>query len=355
MTRVSENSSTASLSFSLNKTKKKLENLQIRGSTLRNITRPSDSPLANVQSMAISSSTSDNMQYLKNANFGLIQLSSTETVLEQITDILVKAKEIAITQASDFYDANIRRNVSNEVRQLRNQALSLSNKRVGSKYLFSGYASLTKPFDNDGAYQGDTGKVQIEVSKDFFVPININGQEAFFALGETSSKEDHPLEKFPELGNKGNPEEYQAPLKRDLASLTAEKEPHNGIDSDEIPKDGESHFASRDSLFSVLDGLLAALENNDADYIRDLLPKFDHVVDRMITLRTKVGAITNSINSAISTIETDNLDNATQNSKLVDADIASLFSDITKQQNILKTTYKSGEVMLSQKLLDYIK
>lgn len=92
-----------------------------------------------------------------------------------------KAKEIAIAQSSDFYDANIRENVSNEIKQLRNQALAIANKRVGNKYLFGGFKTLSKPFTDAGEYKGDLGKVTVEVSKDFFVPINLNGYEVFYS------------------------------------------------------------------------------------------------------------------------------------------------------------------------------
>ena len=56
--------------------------------------------------------------------------------------------------------------------QLRLQAISIANKRMGNRYIFSGYKTLTKPFDKEGNYSGDDGKIKLEVSKDFFVPIS---------------------------------------------------------------------------------------------------------------------------------------------------------------------------------------
>ena len=127
MTRVSENSSSASLKYALNKTKAKVEDLQLKGSTLKQITKPSDNPISNVEAMAITSSTNDNIQYLKNADFALLNLSVSEKSVEELTDIIVKAKEIAIAQSSDFFNADVRKNVANEVQQLYNQALAIAN------------------------------------------------------------------------------------------------------------------------------------------------------------------------------------------------------------------------------------
>lgn len=179
MTRVSENSSTAALKYALNKTKSKMEDLQLKGSTLKQITRPSDNPVSNVEAMALTSSTNDNVQYLKNSEFALLNLNVTEKSLEELTEIITKAKEIAIAQSSDFFNADVRKNVANEVQQLSNQALAIANKKVGLKHIFSGTSTLTVPFDANGTYKGDTGHISLEVSRNFFVPINLTGEEVF--------------------------------------------------------------------------------------------------------------------------------------------------------------------------------
>ena len=197
MTRVSENSTTAALKYALNRTKGKMEDLQLKGSTLKNITKPSDNPVSNVEAMSLTSSTSDNIQYLKNADFALLNLNVTEKSLEELTDLMSKAKEIAITQSSDFFNGDVRKNVSNEVQQLYNQSLAIANKKVGLKNIFAGTNTLTVPFDANGAYKGDNGHINLEVSSNFFVPVNLNGEEVFFNNDDTSIQS--PLENFEQL------------------------------------------------------------------------------------------------------------------------------------------------------------
>ncbi len=341
MTRVSENSSTASLQFALNKAKSKLENLQLKGASLKRITRPSDDPVSNIEALNIGAISSDNKQYLRNCSFGLLQLNATEKSIEQLTDILNKAKEIAIAQSSDFYDGNIRKNVANEIKQLRNQALAIANKRVGSRFIFAGHSTLTKPFTPEGDYKGDDGKMNLEVSKDFFVPINLTGKEIFFASNEDKSyKLEHPLEKIPEFeGQKDKNNIY-----RKIASA---EEP-------EIAE-GEMNFTNRENIFTLLSGLASGLENNDSTLIQDLLDKFDTAVSRLITLRTRVGSIYNSVESAQTSIEAENIDHAERKSYLVDADIAELFTDINKQKSILETTYQSSHQMMNKSLLNFLR
>ena len=340
MTRVSENSSTASLQYALNKTKAKVEDLQLKGSTLKAITRPSDNPVSNVEAMALTSSTNDNLQYLKNADFALLNLSVSEKSVEELTDIVVKAKEIAIAQSSDFFNADVRKNVANEVQQLYNQALAIANKKVGIKHIFSGTSTLTVPFDGSGNYQGDKGHISLEVSRNFFVPINLTGEEVFYNTSD-SGKAENPLENFEQFKDAPS-----VKLNRDLASTEAPTPEANEADE---------KFKSRDNIFSQLQALTSALENNDPQMIQGLLEKFDTTVSRLVTLRTRIGSITNSVESSKNNLSNENIEHASRRSALVDADVSELFSDINKQQAVLKTTYQASQGLMNQSLMDFLR
>jgi flagellar hook-associated protein 3 FlgL len=343
MTRVSENSSTASLKYALNKTKAKVEDLQLKGSTLKQISKPSDNPVSNVEAMALTSSTNDNLQYLKNSDFALLNLSVSEKSIEELTDIVVKAKEIAIAQSSDFFNADVRKNVANEVQQLYNQALAIANKKVGIKHIFSGTSTLTTPFDGSGNYKGDLGHISLEVSRNFFVPINLTGEEVFYSTGDTS-KAESPLKDFEEFKNIPD-----VKINREVAS----DEKSETLSTDE--KSEAEKFKSRDNLFSQLQALTSALENNDPQMVQGLLEKFDSTVSRLVTLRTRIGSITNSVESSKTSLGSENIDHASRRSALVDADVADLFSDINKQQAILKTTYQASQGLMNQTLMDFLR
>ena len=335
MTRVSENSQTAALKFAINRTKEKMENLQMKGTTLKSISKPSDNPLSNVEALSLTSTTNDNNQYAKNADFALLNLNVTEKSIEELTDIMTKAKEIAISQASDFFNADVRKNVSNEIQQLYNQALAIANKKVGIKHIFSGFNTLTVPFDNNGKYQGDSGHITLEVSRNFYVPINLTGDEVFYSDQEASAVES-PLDQFKQFEK--TPTGMQS---RDLAS-----------NDEEFTETG---YKSRDNVFSQLQALVSGLENNDSKMIQGLLEKFDGTVSRLITLRTKIGSIANSVESSKNMMEKENIDHVARKSNLLDADVADLFADINKQQAILKTTYQSSQGAMNQTLMDFLR
>jgi flagellar hook-associated protein 3 FlgL len=286
--------------------------------------------------MALTSTTNDNVQYMKNSEFALLNLNVTEKSLEELTDIISKAKEIAIAQSSDFFNADVRKNVSNEVQQLYNQALAISNKKVGIKHIFSGTNTLSTPFDSKGNYGGDSGHVNLEVSRNFFVPINLTGEEVFFNA-EDSNNSDNQSQRI-EQSEKGSANK----LSRDVAT----------VDGEDPSK--TNPFQTRDNIFSQLSGLTTALENNDAQMIQGLLEKFDNTTSRLITLRTRIGSITNSVESSRNILESENVDHTARKSSLLDADVVELFSDINKQQALLKTTYQSTQGIMNQSLMDFL-
>lgn|SRR5690554_1129494 len=324
MSRVSENSSIHAINYAVGKTKSKVEDLQMKGSTLKRVSKPSDDPVGNVELLAIRSQNIDAGQYLRNTNFANTQLAYTETVLEELTDILTKAKELAVGQASSIYGPEIREGVAKEIHQLRNQALSLANKRMGNRYIFSGQKILTRPFDQHGNYHGDSNKIQVEINKDVFIPINITGEELFFSKEKKQlSKQDLEMAPLPSLD-------------RGLASISEEPE-------------------TTSSIFSELYALENALLTDNPEVIQGLLEKLDSSIDRVVAFRTRIGALSNTATNAESNIEKTKLLNEAHKSKIEDADVAELFSALQKEQNVLKATYQASSNLMNTNLMDFLR
>jgi flagellar hook-associated protein 3 FlgL len=357
MTRVSDSSGRHALNFAISKAKKKLEDLQLKGSTLKNMVRPSDDPIGNMNYLNINSRLEVKDQYKKNINFALTQLDVTENALVELTNAMVKAKEIAIAQASDLYNDDVRKNISQEVIQLRNLALAVGNKRVGNRFIFAGYNTLTRPFNEDGSYQGDVGKISLEISKDFFIPTNLNGVEVFYTDQALKDRQAAPLAPFPEMKIQDDPYEIKQNKERSLGgrSLASVEDTEKLSNPDDITKENHEKLQNRTNIFNLLDTLSVSLENGDSETIRNMLTKFDEVIDRLVTMRTKIGARYSSVMMASQHIEDQQLVEQAQKSKIADADVAELYSDLSRQEAVLKATYKSGNTLLNQSLLDFLK
>ncbi len=329
MSRVSENSSINSINYAVGKTKGRLEDLQLKGSTLKRISKPSDDPIGNTELLAIRSQNVDAGQYLRNLNFAQTQLSFTENVLEEMTDILVKAKEMAVGQASNIYSPEIRQGVSKEIHQMRQQILSLANKRMGNRYLFAGQKVLTRPFDQNGQYLGDKNKINIEVNKDVYVPINLNGAELFFSNGKK------PAEK----------KDLELSIDVDLNNDTSMIRKPANTGPEEVTV----------SMFDEMRALENALLTDNPAIIQSLLEKLDDSIDRVVTFRTQVGALSNTITNAEANIEKNKLVNEAHKTRIEDADVTELFSDLQKEQTVLKAAYKASSNLMNTNLMDFLR
>jgi flagellar hook-associated protein 3 FlgL len=347
MGRVSESSSFHAINHAVGKTKTRLEDLQIKGSNLKKVQKPSDDPIGNVELLGIRSQNVDAKQYLRNVSYAKAQLSFTENAIEELTELTSKAKEIAIGQSSSLFDVDIRRSVAKEVSQLRKQAIAISNRRMGNKYIFGGFKNLTKPFDGDGVYKGDNNQTKLEVSKDFFVPVNFSGSYVFLEKENTKFDDSSPLD--------NSPFQEMKPTKESDTNIPFELNQNRELASTNPAQNENQNDFARRSLFDELESLENALVTNNHEIIQDLLPRLDKSMDRLIEVRTKIGSVINSVENSENTIEKTKLLNSEYASNIEDADVAELFTDLNRQQNVLNATYKASSQMMGKSLMNFIR
>jgi flagellar hook-associated protein 3 FlgL len=346
--------------FALSKAKGKLERLHLKGASFKNITRPSDDPIGNTEILALRSMKTDSDQYLKNASFAKSQLEYTESALTDLSDLILRAKELAIQQASNLYGPEIRNQVAEEINQLQLQSISIANRRFGNRYIFSGHKALTKAVDNQGHYLGDDGKISVEIAKDYFVPSNINGLEVFFGKISDKDKIFNPihfdrktLEKSEEVPLGNHPD-------RSLASFALDNEEQSQEELKSYEKrttESERKYPGNgtSNIFQDLSSLHNALKTDNPEIIQDLLEKLDSYLDHVVRMRTKVGAVQNSIESATNQTERDIVSNESYRTKIEDVDVAELASDLQRQQTVLNATYKTSSQLLNRNLMDFLR
>jgi flagellar hook-associated protein 3 FlgL len=110
----------------------------------------SDDPTAATQIMASATSLRALDQYKSNVQRSASRIAQEDDVLQQIGDLITRAKEVGIQQGSATGTAQTRSIASEEVRELFNQIVTLGNTRFGDEYLFGGDQSTTAPFAASG-------------------------------------------------------------------------------------------------------------------------------------------------------------------------------------------------------------
>ena len=124
-----------------------LAEAQERATSGLRIRRMSDDPAGASGVMGHDRSRRAIAQYRRNVDALGAKLTAEDTALDQLGQLLTRARELAVQAGSDNVGVEARQAVGAEVRQLLKQALALGNTRHGDAYLFGGAAGDRVPFD----------------------------------------------------------------------------------------------------------------------------------------------------------------------------------------------------------------
>lgn len=155
-------------------------------STGLKVRRPSDNPANYAGAVAADRQIEALLQYRRNVESSVARLASEETALDQLTNVLDRARELGVSQAASNGTAATRLIVKVEVDQLIEEAIALGNSRHGNTYLFGGDFSDSKPFDATGAINPNkppSGVVTSEIGNGRVVRVNHDGVEVFVDSG----------------------------------------------------------------------------------------------------------------------------------------------------------------------------
>lgn len=318
--RVTENSNYELVKENVRKSREKLENLQTQAATLKKLNHPSEDPVGASKLLKLRTDQVNHTQFQMNSKTAQTFLNSTDHAITELSEIVLRAKEIALSQASEASSNDqTRLAVSEEVNQLLLQAMALANQRVGDRYIFSGFKTTTPAVDSLGSYQGDDGQMMLEVAGGVFVAANIPGVEVF----NTQSRQLQPsLTSYPQYG---------------LANSSVELGPQNV------------------NLFDELQNFRISLIAGDLGGIRDSIDRLDQLHGKLITLRARLGSRLQGIESTERSMEKNQLTHAALVSSIEDADMAQVVSDLNKEEMIFKSSLASSKKLLQPTLLDFLK
>lgn len=111
------------------------------------------------------------------------ELQAVDTSMDQVSNALTRAHELAVQLANGTYNANDRANAAAEVQQLQQAVITQLNQRFGDRYLFGGTLDGAPPFDAAGAYLGDANVRQVEIAPGVMQDASIRADQAFKGAG----------------------------------------------------------------------------------------------------------------------------------------------------------------------------
>lgn len=196
----------------LNQSMSRLDKYQQQLATDRRVLRPSTDPASVANIMGLRGSLLEVEQHIENVDYAASWLESSDTVLDSVTNVVHKLRELTIYGANDSLDDPDRYALLKEVDQLFDNMIQLVNSTHGGKYLFGGQKTTTPPFkevDGQVTYEGGAGEyssVLIELGPNAEIDMNVTGvDDAFLKIFDALNlvKESMENNDIEALGNSG--------------------------------------------------------------------------------------------------------------------------------------------------------
>ena len=296
--RVSTRLLSQALQGRIQKLSEDLKNINEKIASGKRINRPSDNPIAVVDSMTLKTSLSQIEQYQRNIEYGTSWLNLREAVLSEMNDLVTRAKEMTIQMANDTQSADTRASVAREVGQLLDEAIALGNTELGENYIFAGHRTKTTPFSKTvvggietAQYNGDTNDFRLQIGKGETLVVGKNGQHAL-------------------------------------------------MDS---------------NLFTALGTLKKALEDNDVDTIRLQLDQLKGVTDALTTELADMGAKTGRLEMKTSVYSQHTLTLKERLSNVEDTDLSEMIIELNGKELAYQAAMMSSVRVSELSILNYLK
>jgi flagellar hook-associated protein 3 FlgL len=223
--RITNSMMTATVKRNLFRQAEQLARKQETMASGKRINRPSDDPLGFGKVLDYRKTLASLDQYERNIQNAKNRVKFLETTLEGVEELMVDAKNWAVNQSGS---ASMDREAAiTSVQNIRDQLVQLGNSKMGNVYVFSGFQSLTPPFDPSGTYNGDNG--------------------------------------------------YYSVMTADNMEM-------------QVEADGSRIFQGAEDVFDALDQLLVGLQTDDVTLIRNQIDRFEQAQDQVQMVRAESGA-----------------------------------------------------------------
>jgi flagellar hook-associated protein 3 FlgL len=262
-----------------------LASLSRQVSSGKRLTDHKDSPAGSAELVFVAKSEGEIDQYRFNSDAGTLYLGVADSTLNEVNNLFTSVYAKGSQAASESINDDARAALAQEVRSLREQIVSLANSQVNGRYLFAGSAGSSAPF----SLEGDA--------------VVYNGDDA-----ASSIRVDAGL---------------------DVPMSFAGSEVFN-------------------SVFGVIDALLAGIGSNDVAAIKESLEEFSSALSGLSQVRGRIGAHMGTLESVKARLDTRETSLKEQRSRIEDADMAQAVVQLNQTQTALDAAMSAGASVLQQ-------
>jgi len=159
-------------------------------STGKRVLSPSDDPVAISRIAKYKSEISALDEYKRVMDTAKNYNSAIETSINDLKNMLIKAKQLAVQGSTDTLTATDRLALAQDVDVLIQRSIETINTKVAGRYIFAGFKADTAPVNaQTGLYQSDTNLHYLDISFFLDVAVNLPATE-FFTYTATGPNSD---------------------------------------------------------------------------------------------------------------------------------------------------------------------
>lgn len=275
-----------------------LLSLQDQLASGKRLRKPSDDPQALDRALVLRADTSYANQYLRNITQARGWLAATDTSLDQLGEVLIKARDIGVRATTDTLSADERTSLARQMDALLAEAEQAMNTTHMGKYIFAGrQVTGDLPFDvtRTPVYVGDSGVIRTEIGRG--VDFNMNSLPSEVTIG------------------------------------------------------GVPLFESVLSTLKAMYDRLAIGEPTTSAQLDDVTAAVGGVTE----LRGAVGAKQARLDASETALEDQKLSLAANLSRQEDADVAEVMTSLMMHETVYETALQVGARVIQQSLLDYLR
>ncbi len=172
---------------SLNRITGDIQGIQQRIATGRNIIKTSDDPAVGAKISFTKDQKIMVERFNANIDRARSRLSQAESAIGIGVNVLQRVYELAVQARNDTNNAGDRQLIAMEIRNLKDQMLSLANSRdTNGQYIFAGYKVDSKPFvENENleiVHNGDRGLHRLQISDNQSIATSLDGADVFLRV-----------------------------------------------------------------------------------------------------------------------------------------------------------------------------
>lgn len=331
----------------------------LRLATGKRINKPSDDPVGAARAIDYKVSISRNDQFERGIEQAKTFLDTTDKTLTSAQDTVAELSKL-FSDGVNISDASEMDFYANQAASYRDFLQTLSNTRLGDRYIYSGFRTDRQAFTfnattNHYDYNGDLGEISVPVDRGGAAQMNVQGSTAFSVTMSgttpTSLADGTPVSytqaKDPstgvntitiEIGNAGDPDydTFSVSNVMDIANYMSFAWQAQDVDGTDL--DASASVSSQKAKHRI-EALAAPLKEAGA---------------QMLQVQSEVGIRQNFLADQQARLEQSSLALENMRAKTEDADINETIIEIKSAEVALEALRSSSAQILSQSLFDFL-